>query len=839
MTDSNQGQVLFTLGTYQVLKLIGKGGGGEVFLAYDTVGKKNVALKRLQKDGPITALQREQFLKEVQFTNRLTHPSIIPIYSIFSEGDDLYYTMPYIEGTTLSEVLSSPPLGSISKLCYIFLQICQAVAYAHSKGFIHRDLKPSNIMIGPYGVVVILDWGLVALADEKRERDGKVSGSVEYIAPELIFGEPPSYQTEVYSLGMILYQMLTLRSPFHRTNITEYAENLRKEALVAPEKVAPFRNIPPVLSRMALKCLAESPGDRYKTVEDLLSDLETYLEGSPKWIEIAKLDLNRSTDWDLTESGVRLSKDLFFRELKVEANVHLNEGKLGFILQASEAPPKKKDARWLTLEKDVWHKIRIETREDSIFVYLNDRLQDVFVDFFPKLGTRLALLFEEGAAIDSIRVFMSGTAFKADHLAAGNALLSHHLYTEAMLEYRRVGNAFKGTHEGRKGLFLAGIALLELAKEKKNKKTYNEAFLEFENLQGTDAGALMFLGKALIFQAQKKWEEEADSYEAAFHRTPHHPYLKWLQWALMSRLTEWKKWPREQALRFFYLAARYLSSEETSVEAEKALAEFKEQLEPLFFYPQSQRWSLAIHLAFLMGRHEAIIKIMDDALKAVPATLTLIQDALFALLELGEFEKVQEKLDVLSQRHLDAQAVLKLEWIQQALLVHRQGFSQLDEDLFKNLPKSLESENMEPIWHILQEALQQEKTKEIHRWVKKLMSHTLSDEQIILLDCYEIWAYLLENDSGASLKLLERYPKEYYTTHANTLAFLYGCWIAENKGKKAAIKHFSQLSPMSYFWKNFIKQIKLKETASDDLKLSPWEKRRFMRRLTLFYHCVA
>ena len=206
MDEPKHNQVLFALGRYQALKLIGKGGMGEVFLAYDTHEKNTVALKRLCTDQEISKEDQDQFLREAYTTKQFCHPSIIPIYSVVIEKNAIYYTMPFIEGITLKELLIETQekqgiRGSIPSICQIFLQICQAIAYAHSKGFIHRDLKPSNIMIGKYGEVVISDWGLITAVSQELNKENKVSGTMAYMAPELIYGEPPSCSAEVYSLG--------------------------------------------------------------------------------------------------------------------------------------------------------------------------------------------------------------------------------------------------------------------------------------------------------------------------------------------------------------------------------------------------------------------------------------------------------------------------------------------------------------------------------------------------------------------------------------------------------------------------------------------------------------
>ncbi len=728
--ESTPDQVLFIFGPYQILKLIGQGGIGEVFLAYDTKCKRTVALKRLRTDIQVKASAREQFINEARYTSLLTHPAIIPILSIESEGDVVYYTMPFIEGTTLKDVLEATQQhadtrGSILSLCDIFLHICQAVAYAHSKELIHCDLKPSNIMIGSHGEVTILDWGLVTPTqkEENTEKPEKVSGTMAYIAPELIYGASPSYQAEIYSLGMILYQMLTLRHPFHRNTIQEYHQKIEKEVLLDPAEVAPFRNIPPALSNIALKCLAGTPKERYQTIEELLHDLSAFIEGDN---------------------------------------------------------------------------------------------------------------------------------FNANPLITANTLLSNKQYPEALKEYRKVSRDYPHTDVGRKALYLAGIALLEKAKTKPSTQAFRRAFMEFEKLQSTDAGPLSYLGKALIYQAQKKIDEEIAIFEHAFHHYSQHPLMEDLQIALMRRLPECTAWPRQYALRLFLLAAQYLPAQESNAETEKTLIDFTNQLEPFFFLaehdisewtPESRRKAIAIQLAFWLGKSDAIVEIMDEVLQTSPVLLALIQNALFALLELGELEVVDKKLNTLFQRFLDVQAIAKLELIYNAVLIHQQGFTHFDEHFFLKMPRSLDTENLQPLWHILETALNNQKTQIVHKSAQLLQNHSLSAEQQLQLDCYRIWAFLLEDEQSASAQVFEQYPREEYAHKALSLNFLYGCWLALKSGKKTALQHLSSvpLEEQPNSWKSLLEVITQKKgTHKHDKHTyeSPWEKRRLCRRLTLFYHCA-
>ena len=158
------------LGRFTLVELLGIGGMGEVFLAQDPICTREVALKRILPEHRDDEELRQRFKKEVKVTAQLAHPAIIPIYDLYEEEEDLYYTMPYLQGEDLDNILCKakylterglPPGvigGSIPSLMQIFFSVCQAIEHTHSKGYIHRDLKPHNIMIGPLNEVTIIDW---------------------------------------------------------------------------------------------------------------------------------------------------------------------------------------------------------------------------------------------------------------------------------------------------------------------------------------------------------------------------------------------------------------------------------------------------------------------------------------------------------------------------------------------------------------------------------------------------------------------------------------------------------------------------------------------------------
>ncbi len=303
------------IGRYKILERIGKGGMGEVFLAYDPISERNVALKCIREDLQGKKAIRSRFLREARIASQLTHPSVIPIYSIHKEGTALYYTMPYLQGKTLRQVLRETKEqakqgaacslggGSISSLFQVFLRICEGVSYTHAKTILHRDLKPENVIIGKYGEVMILDWGIADYAKAQRRgtKTGKVAGTVAYMAPERALGEKATYQTDIYSLGVILYHMVTLELPFQRGNLEAFRKYMKEETYVNPIELAPYREIPHEILDIIKKCLSFDPEDRYQSVHTLIQDMQHTIQVTTYWMFITQLCPEKKSDWEFQE----------------------------------------------------------------------------------------------------------------------------------------------------------------------------------------------------------------------------------------------------------------------------------------------------------------------------------------------------------------------------------------------------------------------------------------------------------------------------------------------------------------------------------------------------------
>jgi serine/threonine protein kinase len=324
---------------YVVEEQIGRGGMGEVLRAVDCGIRREVAVKYLLDQAD--AHQKARFVEEAQITGQLEHPNIVPIHELGVDGAGrLYFSMKMVKGRSLSQVFDELRAGNpvtvgeftLSRLLNLLLNVGNALAYAHARQVIHRDLKPANIMIGDFGEVYVMDWGLAkvlgkekpASASEPREptdrvatsragdsnltQDGSVLGTPAYMPPEQALGQigDIDQRSDIYALGAILYEMLTLSPPVGRGGdpmaiLIRVAEG----TIVPPEKQAPERArrglIPPELSAVALKALARLPADRYPTVEALHRDLQLFLEGR-------SVSARRDTAWELFKKLVKRNK---------------------------------------------------------------------------------------------------------------------------------------------------------------------------------------------------------------------------------------------------------------------------------------------------------------------------------------------------------------------------------------------------------------------------------------------------------------------------------------------------------------------------------------------------
>lgn len=289
---------------FQTQRKIASGGMASIVHAFDPLLSRHVAVKALhtalaQQPGEVDA-----FLREARVTAQLEHPNIVPVYDFCSDasGDWACFAMKLVQGESLGEQIAE--LGPrrlapdrLRAFLEVMLKVCDAISYAHSRGVLHLDLKPENIMIGSYGQVYVMDWGIAVrckVAESGRlvpcERHASMRGTLAYMAPEQLDCElvDVDERTDVYGLGATLYELLTGQPPFD-ANGTDDVERLRRHIVPDPAPVAAPSELPPGLVQVAMRALARRPDDRYESVAALRSDLAHLVRGGG-WIPLQKFE---------------------------------------------------------------------------------------------------------------------------------------------------------------------------------------------------------------------------------------------------------------------------------------------------------------------------------------------------------------------------------------------------------------------------------------------------------------------------------------------------------------------------------------------------------------------
>ncbi|MDQ3749317.1 MAG: protein kinase, partial [Acidobacteriota bacterium] len=276
---------------YKIISLIGKGGMGEVYLAEDKKLDRQVAVKILNEKFSQDESNLNRFIREAKAASSLNHPNILVIYEI-GESDEVHYIVSeFIKGKTLREILKERTL-QLSEVLDISVQITNALCTAHEAHLIHRDIKPENIMMRPDGYVKILDFGLAKLIEQKNKSilgleestvrqnqtaKGVILGTVNYMSPEQAKGERVDERTDIFSLGVVIYETMARRTPFAGDSVSETFANLIN---AEPQPISRFAaNVPNEMQRIVSKMLRKKKDERYQTMRDLLTDLKDLNEG--------------------------------------------------------------------------------------------------------------------------------------------------------------------------------------------------------------------------------------------------------------------------------------------------------------------------------------------------------------------------------------------------------------------------------------------------------------------------------------------------------------------------------------------------------------------------------
>ena len=288
---------------YQNFKEMAGGGAGVLISSYDTNLRRKVAIKKLKPEQLDDVSEQRRLIREARITAQLSHPNTVPVYEMgVAEDGEIYFAMKKVEGENLFKILCRIAQGeeeakkefTLYRLLSVLIQASNALAYAHARGVIHRDVKPENILIGMFGEVYMMDWGVakvwgmpneggeVALTrDDMMNRltnSGKRPGTPLYMSPEQVQDKPVDERTDIFSMGVVLYEALALREPFRGARIKDTFDNILHETPPPPSTVSKHLTVPTRLDEICAKAMQKKASERYQSMLQFVRDIREFRE---------------------------------------------------------------------------------------------------------------------------------------------------------------------------------------------------------------------------------------------------------------------------------------------------------------------------------------------------------------------------------------------------------------------------------------------------------------------------------------------------------------------------------------------------------------------------------
>ena len=271
------------LGRYEIIGELGQGAMGIVYKAKDPLIDRIVAIKTISLNLAMEEKEEYEarFYQEAKAAGRLSHPNIVTIYDVGKSGDVAYIAMEFLEGRELRDILNEDAHLPLSRVLDIVVQVAQGLAYAHEHGIVHRDVKPANIMVVRDGHVKITDFGIARMASAAvRTQTGMVLGSPKYMSPEQVMGKPIDRRSDIFSLGVMLYEMLAGQVPFNGENVNAIMYQILNAVPLPLNTLNPA--VPDMLNFIVAKALAKAPDDRYRDAGEFANDLRACRDAAPR-----------------------------------------------------------------------------------------------------------------------------------------------------------------------------------------------------------------------------------------------------------------------------------------------------------------------------------------------------------------------------------------------------------------------------------------------------------------------------------------------------------------------------------------------------------------------------
>ena len=306
---------------YQIIKTLGEGGMANVYLAHDTILDRSVAVKVLRGDLSNDEKFVRRFQREALSASSLSHPNIVEMYDVGEDDGQYYIVMEYVDGKTLKQVLKQRGHLSVSEVVDIMLQVTDGMAHAHDAYIIHRDIKPQNIMMLSNGMIKITDFGVAtALNSTQLTQTNSVMGTVHYLPPEQASGKGSTIKSDIYSMGIMMYELLAGFVPYKGDSAVEIALKHLKEPLPSVRKTYP--EIPQSIENVIIKATAKNPKNRYKDAREMHEDIKTAMDESrqnePRYVyPYPENDLDETKSFDKEVKAIK-EKETLKEESKEE-----------------------------------------------------------------------------------------------------------------------------------------------------------------------------------------------------------------------------------------------------------------------------------------------------------------------------------------------------------------------------------------------------------------------------------------------------------------------------------------------------------------------------------------